>query len=252
MDTLIKDYTDWLRNETDVLPADDDWTQLVTPFLNFNNDNIEIYFRPNPDGTIVYSDGKQTLRELEMAGLSRLAGKRKIEVDKILRAYGIQLIDEELIVTAPANKKESTLHRLLEATKEILDMRVLAQSKTKSFFLEDLQDLFMVRNIPFLRNPSFFGKSGLANTFDFAIPNMGKQPEKLIRGVGQPRQDRVMSAIMLIMDTLATRPGSQGMVILNDLNGYSADLEQALTSYQMPFGKMSDQDAIIRQLKVAA
>lgn len=251
MDTLIKDYTDWLHAETDVFPAMGEWKQIVTPFLKFNNDNIEVFFRTEMDGSVVYSDDQQTLRELEMAGL-KLSKSRKAAINKVLFAYGVQLQGEELTVTAPSDKRENVLHRFLGAVKEVLDMHLLAQEKVKSFFMEDLQDLFMARGIPFIPNPSFYGKSGLTQTLDFAIPNIGRSPEKLIRGISQPRKDRVLSAIMLIIDTLAVRPGSTGMVILNDLNGFNGDLEQALRSYQMPYGKMSDQEGIIRQLKPAA
>lgn len=248
---LLEDYTSWLSKESHAFPADEDWTQLVTPFLNFNNDNIEVYYRLLPNGNVEYADGKQTLRELEMAGLNRITKSRKKEFDKILNAYGINLVDEELTVIAPANKRESTLHRFIGATQEILDLRVLAKEKVQSFFLDDLQDLLLAHDIPTLRNPTFYGKSGLPNTFDFAVPRMGSRAEYLVRGLSNPRKDRVLSAILLIKDTLAKRADSRGMVVLNDEAGFSADLEQALTSYEIPYGKISDRLGIVRQLKAA-
>ncbi|MBC6994311.1 DUF1829 domain-containing protein [Neolewinella lacunae] len=252
MNATIKEYTDWLRDETEIYPADDGWMQLVLPDVNFNNDNLEVYLKQQPDGTVLYSDGKQTLRELDMAGVSVSRGKRKEEVTSILAAYGIRMQDEELLVQAPIGKKEAALHRLLGAMRELLDLRVLAQEKVKSFFLDDFQDLLLARDIPFLRNPTFYGKSGLAQTLDFALPQTKKRPETLIKAIGQPRQDRVLNAIMVINDTLALRPNSQGLVVLNDLEGLNADLEQALVSYQVPYQKMSERETLVRHLKPAA
>ena len=252
MSTTIKEYTDWLRDETELYPADDGWMQLVLPDVNFNNDNLEVYLKEQPDGTVLYSDGKQTLQELEMAGVSVARGKRKQEVASILAAYGIRMQDDELLVQAPLGKKEGTLHRLLGAMRELLDLRVLAREKVMSFFLDDLQDLFLARDIPFLRSPTFYGKSGLAQTLDFALPQSKKRPETLIKAIGKPRQDRVLNSIMIINDTLALRPNSQGLVVLDDREGLNADLEQALASYQMPYQKISEREALVRQLQPAA
>ena len=252
MSTTIKEYTDWLRDETELYPADDGWMQLVLPDVNFNNDNLEVYLKEQPDGTVLYSDGKQTLQELEMAGVSVARGKRKQEVASILAAYGIRMQDDELLVQAPLGKKEGTLHRLLGAMRELLDLRVLAREKVMSFFLDDLQDLFLARDIPFLRSPTFYGKSGLAQTLDFALPQSKKRPETLIKAIGKPRQDRVLNSIMIINDTLALRPNSQGLVVLDDREGLNADLEQALASYQMPYQKISEREALVHQLQPAA
>lgn len=254
MSNLIQDYTEWLTRKSIIVEASDEWTQLITPYLKFNNDQLEIFFRQEADNKITFSDDQQTLRELEMKGLTLEAPHFSTAVDRILRAYGVRRVGEELTLTAALDNKETALHRFLEAVRNVLDLHVLAMGaqNLSSSFSDDIDDWLRSKRIPFLRNPSFFGQSGLANTFDFAVPSADNHPEQLIRVISNPQKDRLIGAVIVIQDTLAVRPGSNGLVVIDDRQVLTTDVLETLTAYSIPHVRRSDQERMLQILRSAA
>lgn len=251
---LMQNYTDWLTRETVMVAATGAWTQLVTPYLKFNNDPIEVFFRRDPNDQITYSDDQQTLRELEMIGLTLDDASFGTLVERVLRAHGVHRVGEELTLTAAINNKEIALHRFLETLRNLLDLHVLVRNGNDGTTppSEDFDSWLRSKDIPFLRNPTFYGESGLTNTFDFAVPAANGNPEQLIRIISNPGKEQLIGAITIIQDTLSARPESQGLVVLNDREELKAEVLETLSAYRIPHVKRSDQERILQLLRPAA
>lgn len=96
-------------------------------------------------------------------------------------------------------------HRLLQAMLFTNDLFLTENKRTKSLFLEDVENYFEAHDIRALEGASFIGSTGLTHKFEFSIPGSSKRkiPDKLIKVISSPRNE--MYAKVLAMDVKYTR-----------------------------------------------
>jgi hypothetical protein len=248
MTEIIDNYAKWLREETEVFPAGTDWQEIVTPFLSFNNDNLEVYYRTEANGNITFADDKKMLRELEMAGVNIASKSRKKEINSILRSRGIKLVDEELITTVPAANANMALHQFIQASLELLHLQVLSKEKIKNYFLEDFKDFLALSEVDYFSNMVIYGQSGLPHTFNFALPRTKNRSETVIQTVATPRKDLIENTIFTLTDAIASRDDLKGIVVLNDEKEIKPGWEQALINYDIPYFRYSQRSELIKSI----
>ncbi|MEJ5245218.1 MAG: DUF1828 domain-containing protein [Bacteroidota bacterium] len=176
IDELIENYYNFLKQKTAVITeTGSNWVVVSTPFLGLFNDTLEIYVKKEKDKIIMSDDGV-TLKNLELVGsvISR-SQKRKDLLERILLAYGIQLINDELVVEASENNFAQKKHNLISAISEINDMYMLAKHTVASVFKEDVRSYLDEQQI--IYTPQFIskGSTGLEFTFDFQIAYRDKE-----------------------------------------------------------------------------
>ena len=78
INTYIDDYISWLRNKI-IIGKTEEAYEITTPFLNPDNDSIQIYVQSDNDGkNISLSDDAYTINWLEAQGLSFSTKRKKL------------------------------------------------------------------------------------------------------------------------------------------------------------------------------
>ncbi len=213
---------------------------------------VEVYARQLPNGQLLFSDDGQTIRELEMVGFERLSNKRQRAIDEVMLNYGIRMEQDELVVKTSVAQAKNTLHRFIQAILDLLNLHYLAKVNIQNFFLDDVTELLTVQRLPFIRDASFYGQSGLSHKCDFIIPALGNRKETILQAIQTPRRDLVENTLFKITDILRQRPQLAGMVVLNDEKDFNRQLLDAFDAYDIPGLPMSNPQEIVRRLQNAA
>jgi hypothetical protein len=176
VDNLVENYYRWLVEKTTVHEDNrTGWTMISTPFLGLFNDSIEIYVRRKNE-EIYFSDDEQTMRNLELSGVSLKRSKNRKEIlNKIMLNYGVKLEGLELTAKSSVKSFPQTKHNFISAISEILDMHVLTQQTVSTIFKEDVKKYLDDQNI--IYTPQFIskGSTNLDFTFDFQIAYKTKE-----------------------------------------------------------------------------
>lgn len=172
IDSLVSDYYTFLKDNTVV--KDDltsGWTLISTPLLDTFNDTIDLYAK-RQNGHLLLSDDGQTLRNLELCGVSvTRSPKRKQLLNQVLLNYGVQLQEggKELLVETQERDFPQKKFNLLSAIVEINNLYVFSKHTVASAFAEDVGEY--LQNQGLVYTPHFIsrGSTGLEFTFDFQI-----------------------------------------------------------------------------------
>ena len=181
VNSLINEYYSWLKSKTVILQDDKtNWVAIQTPFIGIFNDTIEMYAQKKGE-KIILSDNGETFNNLELVGtsLTRM-GERKNIAERILLNYGIQLQNEnELITETSESNFPQKKHNFLSAIMELNDLHVLSKTNIASIFKEDVRTFLDEQNV--IYTPDFIskGSTGLEFMFDFQIA--GKQSELVLK-----------------------------------------------------------------------
>jgi hypothetical protein len=251
MKELVDSYIDWIREGMSLRSLGNGWHEVVTPFLNHKNDMIELYIKQQND-QITISDGGNTLNELMLSGVDR-SRKRTNELNVILRSFGVSKNgSNELVINTDTKKFPESKHRLIQAVLSIDDMFMLSSPKVESFFIEDVTTFFDIKDIIYVKDTSFVGKSGFSHKFDFTLPKIKQRKEVAIKAINMPRKDKIGSVMWMIEDTKLVRPDTDGLIIINDEHDIPNDIHQALQEYKIPYFAWSDRGLNIEKLGLVA
>ncbi|UII27688.1 DUF1828 domain-containing protein [Fulvivirga maritima] len=247
---LVNSYVDWIKKGISLREVGDGWHEVITPFLNHKNDMIEIYLRKESDGSISISDAGVTLSELKLSGIDiDRSEKRAKELDIILRSFGIlRTENNELIAKTTTKNFPQVKHRVIQAILSIDDLFVLAKPKVESFFIEDVITFFELRDVIYVRDTTFIGKSGFSHKFDFTLPKIKQRKEIAIKAINTPRKDRIESVMWMLEDTRLVRPETEGLLILNDESEISSEVQRALEEYNIKYFEWSNREDNIPKL----
>lgn len=245
-------YANWIKESMQEKQITDNIFRITTPFLDRNNDHIEVYVTKEKDGSIIITDDGSTMGELSLSGFS-IKGSRKREeaLNNILNSHGVSIgSSSDLFVKTNMMNFPSKKHMLTQCMIKVSDLFVLSQSNVKSFFLEDVKNFFENNNIRYTEGPSFIGKSKLINNFDFVIPHYKNIPERIIRAVNDCRLDYAKSIIFSWEDIKELRSNNPVLyTIINDENKKpSRDALQALDEYGIKHVLWSDKEKYIEEL----
>lgn len=182
IESLVDGYYAFLKDNTVIqTDANSGWSQISTPLLNTFNDAIDLYAK-RQNGHIVLSDDGETLRNLELCGVSiNRSTKRKQLLQQVLLNYGIKQENgsQELTVEADTNNFSQKKFNLLSAIVDINNLALLSKHNVSSAFAEDIEAYLDEQQI--IYTPHFIsrGSTGLEFTFDFQIAS--KDTELVIK-----------------------------------------------------------------------
>lgn len=248
-----KMYIDWLHKNIDQDQIRDDIFRITFPYLNRNNDCIEIYIQVLDDKNYRITDDAETINELSFSGLNIFSSpKRENIFNIILDSHGISLSEKnELFVICAKNELPFKKHMLTQCMIKISDMFYLAKPHTQSLFIEDVTRFFDVNSIYVLPNVSFTGKSGLNTTYDFALPRTKHAPERLIKAVNNLDVTQAGYITFLWEDTKQKRDSNSTLyVFVQDKNRrISTNAITAMTNYGIKTVLWSDRDSVVKELR---
>lgn len=227
---LINDYASWIKDEI-TFEKVGEYYEITTPFVDNANDCLQLYVKQEGN-ELFFSDDSATIRNLKMSGI-QFTGNRKLQLQRILYQYGIQLKGEELTAKASVNSFAQKKHQFLQAMIHIDDLFFLSKSRVASFFLDDIQEFFFEKEIYYTDNVQFTGLSGFSHNYDFLIQRTKTKPERLCQAVNAPSRSTVGNILFAWNDTKSARKNdSELIIILNDQNTVTKGIEAAFFNYE--------------------
>ena len=233
VETLMDSYYTWLRDKT-AWKRHDAWTEITAPYLDRNNDYLQLYLKQEGDGYVLTDDGS-TIEGLVAEGCSLDSPKRKALLKMTLAGFGVAEEDGRLTVRATSDTFALKKHSLVQAMLAVGDMFYLAEPHVATLFMEDVRGWLEERDVRFSPLVSFIGRSGFARKFDFLIPKSRAAPERVVKTINNPTKQAADSVIMDWLDTREVRPDSSRLyAFINDNHReVSSNVVDALSAYEV-------------------
>jgi hypothetical protein len=231
--SLMDRYYIWLKDKT-AWKNIDKWVEITTPYIDRNNDYIQIYLKKTGNGYLLTDDGA-TILGLKEEGCALDSPKRQELLELALNGHGVSLVGDKLQVTAVEDNFAYRKHSLVQAILTVNDMFYLAEPHVASLFFEDVGNWLDRSDIRYSEQISFIGHSGYTRKFDFIISKSSKAPERIIKTMNNPSRNSANSIIMDWVDTKNIRPGnSRAYAFINDNDRtISSNVLDALNSYKI-------------------
>jgi len=245
---LLDAYLAWLKDKTQLRQVAD-WVEITTPYLDRNNDYLQIYARKE-NGSYVLTDDGQTIGDLEQTGCKLNSPKRQDLLKMTLNGFGVQLQEQRLEVHASPDNFALRKHNLVQAMLAVNDMFYLSVPMVASLFYEDVVAWLDLHDIRYTPKVKFTGKTGYDHLFDFVIPKSRRQPERIIQTINRPNRDTAQAVAFSWIDTKEVRPpDSKAYAFLNDLeNPVSTTVLDALRNYDVMPVMWSKRDELREEL----
>ena len=231
---LLDDYTRWLRDKTVLRDAGSDWVQVTTPHLDRHNDCLQFYVRREGNGYLLTDDG-YIISDLINSGCSLDRPKRQELLKMTLAGFGVQIVDEQLLIKATPENFPLKKHNLIQAMLAVNDLFYLASPHVASLFYEDVTQWLELADIRYTPKVKFTGKIGYDHMFDFVIPKSRQQPERIVQAINNPKKETAENLLFRWLDTKETRsPESCLYAFLNDSTyEVSSSVVAALKNYDL-------------------
>jgi hypothetical protein len=230
--TLIDQYTDWLRDSTTVRQIAGEWVEITTPYLDRNNDMIQIFAKRSGNGFLL-SDGGNTIQELENSGCSLGTPKRQELLHLTLNGFGVRIKDDEIYAESPSIDFSRRKHCLIQAILAVSDLFYLASPLVSSLFMEDVESWLDSIGVRYSSRIHFLGKAGYSHSFDFVLPKYRNIPERLIQTINSPDRGSAEQLAFKWLDTKDARPSNSRLyALINDQQrSIPSGVVNALRSY---------------------
>lgn len=178
-------YLNWLKENIEQFKVNDSTFRLTMPFLDRNNDHIEIYIIKKDENSYCITDDGATLNELQFSGFEvGKSDRRKGILDSVTSAHGVTVQNgNELTINCTINDLAMKKHMLAQCMMKVSDMFYLSKPNVQSVFLDDVQGFLDLNDVRYSDNIFFTGKSKLMTHYDFVIGKSKKSSERLIKVV---------------------------------------------------------------------
>jgi len=232
---LVDSYIQWLRNTISVKEINE-FFEITTPFLDRNNDCMQIFLKNEGDDNYLLTDDGYIINDLLLLDFNLETPRRKKLLNQILNSYGVHK-DKNNALTIYANKDNFPIkkHFLIQAMLSVSDMFMTSRSMVTTLFYEDVENYLYDNEVRFFSNIQFTGKSGYVHNFEFAIPPSKHGPERLIKAINSPNKENTTSNLFIWNDTKQTRKSESNLyVFLNDSGkSVSNDILNAYREYNI-------------------
>ena len=226
--------------------------RLTLPFLDRNNDHIEMYIINNGNETYTITDDGVTLGDLQLGGFEFSGStRRKMILESIISAHGVTKTDsDELTVNCTVNDLPLKKHMLAQCMIKVSDMFYLSRNNIQAVFLDDVQKFFDLHDVRYIDNICLTGKSKLTTHFDFAIARSHKSAERFIKVVNNMDLNAARNIIFAWNDTRDTRQHEAKLYafIQNSDKKVSDDAIGALKEYGINPALWTEKEKYISEL----
>lgn len=121
---IIESYTNWLKDSVFSIEIDENYTEIVTPFLDSHNDLISVYVKSLDNGRLFLTDGGDTIEMLDVYGIDVLSEDTRILLHKLARATGCEVKDKEICVIARESNVGFLINQLAMAIMRISGLTI--------------------------------------------------------------------------------------------------------------------------------
>lgn len=231
VELLMNDYFKWLKESVGIKKmSDNEYVEITSPFLDFNNDFMQIYIAKDDKGLKITDDG-YTIRNLEMEGVNWTTARINT-VKKILNQYGCKLENDAITTSTSTKDFSHKKHFMMQAMMQINDMYLTISPRVKSLFLDDVKNLLMDNDIFFTSDVQFSGVSSYPHKYDLLFQRSKYHNERLCKVINQPTKQNATNILFAWEDTKSNRDkNSELIVIVNDQKKVSSSFKSALANY---------------------
>lgn len=251
----IDEYYNWLRGNASAKQLQNGWTEIGTPFMDRHNDGLIIYAKLEND-RITLSDDGYIIGDLLADGVMLSGKKRKELLENFLLSYGVQNINNELIMHTTVEDYPVSMHMFLQAMLSINDMFMLNNASVKGIFLDDVASFLDEQQV--IYTPSFIAKGSTGLEFNFHFQIAGKQSEILINTFNKINKGNISSFLFDWLDIKEARQRRArktvtGLAFINDDGGVDGKFLEALKAKNTDYILFSERNnpENIRKLKAA-
>ncbi|MCM1039530.1 MAG: DUF1828 domain-containing protein [Ruminococcus sp.] len=247
-----KIYVNWLKQNIDQYPVNEYTFRITLPFLDRNNDLVEMYIIDDRDGSYTITDDGTTLSDLQLSGFDYSSSdRRKGILQSIITAHGVTKTEnDELAIKCSMNDLPLKKHMLAQCIVKVSDMFSLSRNNVQSLFLEDVQKFLDINEVRYIENICLTGKSKLTTHFDFAIARSKNSSERLIKVINNMNLDAARNIIFAWNDTKDMRQKETKLYafIQNVDKKVSDDALGALREYGIHPALWTEKDKYIAEL----
>lgn len=247
-----KMYVEWLKQNIDQYRVNDCTFRITLPFLDRNNDMVEMYIIDEKNGSFTITDDGMTIGDLQLSGFDySTSEKRKCILQSIITAHGVTKTDnDELVIKCTLSDLPLKKHMLAQCIVKVSDMFSLSKSSVQSLFLEDVQKFLDVNDVRYVDNICLTGKSKLTTHYDFAVAKSKKASERLIKVVNNMSVDAARNIIFAWNDTKDMRQKDAKLyTFIHDVDKkVSDDALGALKEYGIQPALWTEKDKYISEL----
>jgi hypothetical protein len=252
IEELVRGYAKWLSDKTTIQELRNGWTEVTTPFLDRNNDHIQLYMKKDGDAITITDDGF-TLSDLELSGCGISSPRRKVLMEETLNGFGVALNSKTSAIETRATEKDFSFKKnsMIQAIISVGDLFYTARTNVISLFLEEVQTWLEQNRIRYLPNVTFIGQTHYSHRFDFVIPKSEKAPERIIRAINNPNRSTAEAFAFSWHDIRTARPPqSVAIAILNDdkAKGELQRILEALGAYEIGALRWSEREERVGML----
>lgn len=248
------EYLSWLQSNTEIIKLNHNTTRLTSPFLDFNNDHIEIYIS-YCDKNLFLSDGGETISNLELSNFRfRENGKRDKILKELISAYSVSITDsDELTISCTYENFPQRANQLMQCMIKVSDMLMLSENTITTIFAEDVRSYFDSNDIIYTHNVNLLGKSTFYTRYEFVLPKFRNKPERFVTTINYMKENIVKSTLFSWDDIRQSRDDDSVLfAVVNDLDKeISSSGISALKEYGIQYIPWSEREKHIEDFKTA-
>lgn len=236
---LEEQYWKWLRDSSSLALAGNASAQIVTPFLDRDNDQIVLYATRTERGYRL-TDAGETIQGLVFAGCSPDRPRIRRFINDTAAAYGVSVDNGELTATATAADFPLRKHMLVQAILEIGDLACTTGTpQPGNVFLDDVGAWLKENHVRSVPGASFQGKSTFMHRFHFSIPASDHAPERFVQALNHITKESAEALMFKWSDIRGTRGDARLYALYHTATG-PTDYGEALRAYEIEAFPWSD------------
>jgi len=247
-------YYNWLRNNHQFIPIEDDSLEFYSPFLDYFGEAISVNISKYGDKYLL-TDYGETLWNLEIFGVNLSSDKKskKYQLFNNILNYDALYFDErnkEIKKLASKAELAQSIHNFVEALANISNLAITKRETTVSLFKDEVMSYFMENRgnlYPHVfPDVSVQGKSKLTHRFDLTFPGKRTEYIKIIKNINNNNAKNILFDCHDVQEyrNIAYNTDSRLNIIHQDLESISPPVLTMMEEYGVDIFSFNDKDKI--------
>jgi len=248
------EYLHWLHENTELVRLNSGTSRLTTPFLDFDNDHIEIYIKHSEE-KIFLSDGGDTISNLEFSNLNiQESARRNRILNELAASYNVNVsTDNEMFVQCSFDDFPQHVNLLIQCMIKVSDMLMLSDNNIRTIFSDTVRSYFDLNDVIYTPNVNIIGKSKFYTRYEFVLPKFKSKPERFITTINS-LSENVVKATLFSWDDIRKERDANSVLfaVINDSEyQIKAQAVNAFQEYDIKCFKWSERENYLSDFKTA-